>query len=101
MQFNFPTRITSHVGFKRYLARASLAILTTLGVLGHVAGYYKVPYINQVENLLYDTRVRLSAKGGIDDRIVIVAIDEASLQRHGHWPFTREKFADMMNNLWS
>lgn len=100
MQFNFPARVTSHVGFKRYLARASLAIITTLGVMGHVAGYYKVPYINQIENLLYDTRVRLTAKGGIDDRIVIVAIDEASLQRHGHWPFTREKFADMMNNLW-
>jgi adenylate cyclase len=92
---------TSHVGFKRYLARASLAIITTLGVLGHVAGYYTVPYINQIENLLYDTRVRLSAKGGIDNRIVIVAIDEASLQSQGHWPFTREKFADMMNNLWS
>ena len=72
--------ITSHVGFKRYLARAFLGIITTLGVLGHVAGYYNVPYINQIENLLYDTRVRLSAPGGIDDRIVIVAIDEASLQ---------------------
>jgi adenylate cyclase len=68
-------------------------------VLGHVANYYTVPYINQIENLLYDTRVRLSAPGGIDDRIVIIAIDEASLQQHGHWPFTREKFAQMMNNL--
>jgi len=86
---------------KRYLVRAGLSLITTLGVLGHVAGYYKVPYIEQIEHLLYDTRVRLSAKGGIDDRIVIVAIDEASLKRHGHWPFTREKFADMMNNLWS
>ena len=85
----------------RYLLRVGLCLITMLGVLGHVAGYYKVPYINQIENLMYDTRVRLSAKGGIDDRIVIVAIDEASLKRHGHWPFTREKFADMMDNLWS
>ena len=91
--------ITSHVGFKRYLARSFLGIITTLGVLGHVAGYYTVPYINQIENLLYDTRVRLSAPGGIDERIVIIAIDEASLQEHGHWPFTREKFAQMMGNL--
>ena len=91
--------ITSHVGFKRYLARRFLGIITTLGVLGHVAGYYTVPYIDQIENLLYDTRVRLSAPGGIDERIVIIAIDEASLQEHGHWPFTREKFAQMMGNL--
>jgi adenylate cyclase len=89
----------SHVGFKRYLARAFLAIMTTVGVLGHVSGVYQLPYIDQIEDLLYDTRVRLSAPGGVDDRIVIIAIDEASLQEHGHWPFTREKFAAMMDNL--
>ena len=89
----------NHVGFKRYLARAFLAILTTVGVLGHVSGMYNLPYIDQIEDLLYDTRVRLSAPGGQDDRIVIIAIDEASLQEHGHWPFTREKFAAMMDNL--
>jgi len=96
----FSLSITSHVGFKRYIARALLGVITTLGVLGHVTGYYTVPYINQIEDLLYDTRVRLTAPGGVDDRIVIVAIDEISLQEHGHWPFTREKFAAMMTNLW-
>ena len=88
-----------NVTFKRYLARSMLAVITTLGVLGHISGLYTIPYINQIEDILYDTRVRLSAPGGIDDRIVIVAIDEASLQEHGHWPFTREKFAVLMNNL--
>jgi adenylate cyclase len=89
-----------HFHAKRYLARAVLALLTTVVVLGHVSGLYKLPYIDQIEDLLYDTRVRLSAPGGVDDRIVIVAIDEASLERHGHWPFTREKFAQMMYHLW-
>ncbi len=100
MAFKLPFSITSHVGFKRYLARAFLGIVTTIGVLGHVVGYYSVPYINQIEDLLYDTRVRMSAPRGVDERIVIVAIDEASLDEHGHWPFTREKFASMMHNLW-
>ena len=88
-----------NVGVKRYLARAFLGIITTIGVLLHVNGTYTLPYVNQVENLLYDTRVRITAPGGIDDRIVIIAIDEASLQELGHWPFTREKFATLMNNL--
>lgn len=88
-----------NITFKRYLARSMLAIITTLGVLGHVSGLYNIPYIQQIEDILYDTRVRLSAPRGIDERIVIVAIDEASLQEHGHWPFTREKFAALMNNL--
>ena len=90
---------SGHIGVRRYLARAFLAIITTLGVLGHVSGLYSIPYIDQIEDILYDTRVRLTAPGGVDDRIIIVAIDEASLQRHGHWPFTREKFAAMMENL--
>jgi adenylate cyclase len=90
---------TSHVGFKRYLGRAFLGIITTIGVLGHVSGVYELPYIDQIEDLLYDTRVRITAPGGQDDRIVIIAIDEASLQEHGHWPFTREKFSAMMDNL--
>ena len=88
-------------GTRRYLARAVLGLMTTFGVLAHVSGEYTIPYVDQIENLLYDTRVRLTAPGGVDDRIVIVAIDEASLERLGHWPFTREKFAALMNNLFS
>jgi adenylate cyclase len=95
------TRISGSAGVRRYLARAALGLLTTLGVLGHVTGQYNIPYVDQVEKLLYDTRVRLSAPGGVDDRIVIVAIDEDSLERLGHWPFTREKFAVLMNNLFA
>lgn len=87
-------------GVRRYKSRAALGILTTMVLLGHVTGQYRLPYIDEIEDLLYDTRIRLTAPRGIDDRIVIIAIDEASLERHGHWPFTRDKFAAMMYNLW-
>jgi adenylate cyclase len=87
------------MSLRRYVARALLAVITTIVVLGHVSGLYEIPYIRQIEDILYDTRVRLSAPGGVDDRIVIVAIDENSLQEHGHWPFSREKFARLMENL--
>jgi adenylate cyclase len=95
----FSFKFSTSAGTRRYLARAALGLMTTIGVLAHVSGQYTIPYVDQIENLLYDTRVRLSAPGGVDDRIVVVAIDEASLERLGHWPFTREKFAQMMNNL--
>ena len=96
---NFSFLKQGNITLKRYLARSMLAIVTTAVVLGHIVGFYTIPYIHQIEDILYDTRVRLSAPGGVDNRIVIVAIDEASLQEHGHWPFTREKFAAMMQNL--
>jgi len=97
----FRFQFSTSAGTRRYITRALLGLMTTLVVLGHVSGQYTIPYVDQIENLLYDTRVRLTAPRGIDDRIVIVAIDEASLERLGHWPFTREKFAQLMDNLFS
>jgi adenylate cyclase len=90
-----------HLGLRRYLARAILALLTTAGVVGHVAGYYKIPYMEAAEDLLYDTRVRLSAPGGVDDRIVIIAVDEPSLAVQGHWPWTRDKLALLVEQLFA
>ena len=101
MGFKLPFKAFGSVGAKRYIARAFLGVITTLGVLGHVTGYYTVPYINQIENLLYDTRVRLSAKGGIDERIVVIAVDEPSLEEHGHWPWTRDKLGLLVNNAFA
>jgi adenylate cyclase len=86
---------------RRYLARAGLAVLLTLLTLVHVSGLYTYPYVDEIENLLYDTRVRLSAPRGIDPRIVIVAIDEASLELHGHWPWTRDKLALLVEQMFS
>ncbi len=90
-----------HAGFKRFVARAALGLLTTGFVLGHIAGYYKIPFMEQIEHILYDARVRLSAPGGVDERIVIIAIDEPSLEIHGHWPWTREKLAVLLEQLFA
>ncbi len=84
---------------KRYLIRAIIGLLLTATLLGHVAGKFTVPFMNEVENLLYDARVRLTAPGGKDNRIVIVAIDEASLRIEGHWPWTRNKLAQLVTQL--
>ncbi len=86
---------------KQYLARAGLAILLTFLTLLHVSGIYTYPYVDEIENLLYDTRVRLSAPRGIDKRIVIVAIDESSLKVHGHWPWTRDKLALLLEQMFA
>ena len=86
---------------KRYLARAGMAVLLTLLTLLHVSGVYTYPYVEEIENLLYDTRVRLSAPRGIDPRIVIAAIDEASLEEQGHWPWTRDKLALLVEQMFA
>jgi adenylate cyclase len=84
---------------KRYLTRALVAILFVGALLADVLGYWTVPYLSELENLAYDSRVRLTAPRGEDSRIVIVAIDEATLEEQGHWPFTRDKLARLVSRL--
>ena len=86
---------------KRYLIRVTLSLLFTGAVLAHTGGYLPVAYIDSIEKLLYDSRLRYSAPGGQDQRIIIVAIDEASLAEQGHWPWTRDKLALLVERLFA
>jgi adenylate cyclase len=85
----------------RYLIRVTLPILMIGLLMGHTGGYVNVPYIDEIDKLLYDTRLRLSAPGGVDDRIVVIAIDESSLEAEGHWPWTRDKLSRLVDRLFS
>ncbi|MGH8119361.1 MAG: CHASE2 domain-containing protein, partial [Gammaproteobacteria bacterium] len=56
-------------------------------------------FLHRLENYLYDVRVRLDLNRGKDQRIVIVDIDEKSLQAEGHWPWSRDRLALLLDNL--
>jgi adenylate cyclase len=84
---------------KRYLARLVLPFALMGLLLAHIAGYLTVPYIGDFEKQLYDTRVRLAAPRGVDSRIVIAAVDEVSLEKEGHFPWTRDKLALLVDQL--
>ncbi len=85
---------------KRYLIRlvSSLALIGLL--VAHIHGTIRIPFVVQFERLLYDTRVRLTAPGGKDSKIVIIALDERSLDNEGHWPWSRDKLAEMVTRLY-
>lgn len=79
--------------------RVGLGLLITALFIGHAAGYYKVPLIDRIELIAYDARLRLVMPGGVDERIVIVDIDEKSLAVEGHWPWRRDKLAVLLDRL--
>ena len=75
----------------------SAAVLSVFSM--HVTGSPRFEVIDRMENYLYDVRVRLTMPGGIDDRIVIIDIDEASQQQLGQWPWQRETLAAIVDSL--
>ena len=61
-----------------------------------------LPLLDRLDGILYDSKVRLNAIPGVDPRIVIVDIDEKSLQERemggeGRWPWPRDRLALLVN----
>jgi len=77
---------------------AWVLIPVVLGVL-HASGAVGFQFLERLEHLIYDVRLRATLPGTADDRIVIVDLDEASMQRVGQWPWGRDKMAAFSNEL--
>lgn len=73
----------------------------TLVFLGHAAKLYQIRFITQLDNIIYDYRLRLTMPGTVDDRIVILDIDERSLDPKalGRWPWSRDKQTALLKKL--
>ncbi len=83
----------------RLLVRLAISGLTLAVFAMHIAGKPRLEIIDRVENYLYDVRVRLTMPGTVDERIVIVDIDEASQLALGQWPWPRDTLATIVDNL--
>ncbi|PKO83504.1 MAG: adenylate/guanylate cyclase domain-containing protein [Betaproteobacteria bacterium HGW-Betaproteobacteria-11] len=84
---------------KQHLPRYALGLLLLLLLLGHSARLYQIPLINHLDSIIYDVKVRLTMPQGVDQRVVIVDIDEKSLAEQGRWPWGRDKLASLVNAL--
>ena len=65
----------------------------------HISGVLHLQVLERLENIIYDTRLRATMPRTLDERIVIVDIDEKSLERVGHWPWGRDKLAALTREL--
>jgi adenylate cyclase len=84
---------------KPLLVRFAIGIAIALFFIGHAARVYQVGLISQLDNIIYDARVRLTMPGGVDQRIVILDIDERSLQEVARWPWPRDVMARIIKTL--
>ncbi|MFQ5982773.1 MAG: CHASE2 domain-containing protein [Woeseiaceae bacterium] len=83
----------------RRLIRLGISAVSLVFFAMHVAESPRFEVIDRIENYLYDVRVRQTMPGTIDERIVIVDIDEASQAELGQWPWPRDTLADIVDNL--
>jgi adenylate cyclase len=88
---------------KQHIVRIALGLIITLLFVVHAAKIRNVQIglVNQLDNIIYDTRLRLTMPGGVDDRIVILDIDERSLDPRalGRWPWGRDKILVLLQKL--
>ena len=86
---------------KQHAVRIALGLLILLGFLGHVARVYQVGFITRLDNIMYDYRLQLTMPGTVDERVVILDIDEKSLAvpELGHWPWSRDKLSGLIRKL--
>jgi adenylate cyclase len=84
---------------KKHLVRFSLGLVVLLAFVAHAIGAIESSFIKRFELALYDARLRLTMPGGVDDRIVIVDIDEKSLAAEGRWPWRRDKVGLLVDQL--
>ncbi len=89
-------RVLSPVGWRRLLGLLLLAVL-----LAHSLRVIESDALSRLDAASYDARVRWFAQAPIDERIVIVDIDERSLAELGRWPWNRARLADLIERIFT
>ena len=84
---------------RQHALRMGLGLTITALLLFNAVGVFNVGFMQRLENYAYDLRLQWTMPGTVDERIVIVDIDEKSLQEQGHWPWQRNKLARMVDVL--
>ncbi len=83
----------------RHWTRIGLTLVPLLIALLHATGAMPLGALHRLDQVLYDARLRAAMPRTLDDRIVIVDIDEKSLAEVGRWPWSRNRMAQLTDEL--
>ncbi|MCI0401336.1 MAG: adenylate/guanylate cyclase domain-containing protein [Gammaproteobacteria bacterium] len=86
---------------KRHLVRVIIGLLVVVMFLLHVSGLLHWRLIDRMENIAYDARLVFTMPNSQDPRIVIVDINEKSLAEEGRWPWSRDRMARFLDQLFN
>ena len=83
----------------KHWPRILVTLVPLVFALLHAFGAVHIGVIQRLDDLIYDTRLKATMPKTLDERIVIIDIDEKSLAEVGRWPWGRNKMAALTDEL--
>ncbi len=83
----------------RHWPRILVTLIPLVLALLHTAGIVPINVLQRLDDIIYDARLRTTMPKTLDERIVIIDIDEKSLAEVGRWPWGRNKMATLVDEL--
>jgi adenylate cyclase len=81
--------------------RMLVTLLPVIVALLHSIGVMHWGVLQRLDDVIYDTRLVAAMPQTMDERIVIVDIDDKSLAEVGRWPWGRNKVAKLIDTLFA
>lgn len=85
----------------RHWQRIAVTLVPLILVLLHATGALPLGTMQRLDDVIYDTRLRATMPNSLDERIVIVDIDEKSLAEVGRFPWGRNKVGRLVDTLFN
>jgi len=85
----------------KHWQRIAVTLIPLVFALLHASGVLPIEVIQRLDDIIYDARLRATMPKTMDERIVIVDIDEKSLAEVGRFPWGRNKLARLVDMLFN
>ena len=85
----------------RHWPRMVIALIPLVFALLHASGLLSMGVLHRLDQVIYDARLRATMSRTLDERIVIIDIDEKSLAEVGRWPWPRNRLAALVDELFN
>ncbi len=83
----------------KHWPRIAVTLLPLILALLHAVGLWHLTVLQKLDDIIYDARLKATAPNTLDERIVIIDIDEKSLAEVGRWPWGRNRMAQLTEEL--
>lgn len=79
--------------------RIAVTLIPLVLAVLHAVGVMPMGVLQRLDSIIYDARLRATMPSTLDERVVIVDIDEKSLAEVGRWPWPRHQVAHLVDTL--